>query len=209
MFDTPSPAEDEVDDMAFLAYIDANSRHYHDRSPCKKCVMKDWENILAEDGDFSESDFLLFFRVHQESFFELYNLIKDHPVFQRSMGPLGGIGRNQAPAQLQILVFLFVAGSSGSELNYYKKVAKRFDVSQGIVRVYVRRVQAAILSLEKSVVIWPNAEERREIATRFLRKYGFPNCVGVGDGTYLYLMSKPSKDGENYKTRKRRVGLVV
>ena len=163
--------------------------------------MEGFSSIVAEDGDFSENDFLLFFRVHCESFFELYNLLKDHPVFQRRMGPLGGIYRNQAPAQLQILVFLYVAGSSGSDLNY-KKVAKRFNVSQGIVRLYVKRVKAAILSLEESVVVWPDGDERREVSTRFLRKYVFPNCVGIGDGTYLNLMSKPTRYGENYKTRK-------
>ena len=63
MFDTPSPAEEELDDVAFLAYLDANRSRYHHRGPYKKHEMKEWEAILAEDRDFSENDFLLFFSI--------------------------------------------------------------------------------------------------------------------------------------------------
>jgi len=70
------------------------------------------------------------------------------------------------------------------------------------VRLYVTRIQIAILHLEEQVVRWPDADERRIISTRILQKYGFPNCVGSMDGTYLNLVWKPTLHHENYKTRK-------
>ena len=41
MFDTPSPAEEELDDVAFLAYLDADRIRYHHRGPYKKRNMKE------------------------------------------------------------------------------------------------------------------------------------------------------------------------
>ena len=65
----------------------------------------------------------------------------------------------------------------------------------------------ALLSLEKSVVNWPKPEERKAIALRIDEKTGFKTCIGFIDGTLIPLESKPSKNGEDYFSRKSFYGL--
>jgi len=72
---------------------------------------------------------------------------------------------------------------------------------------HFRRVLTALLSIEKEVVRWPDEDERREISTRFMVTYGFRNCVGVIDGTLLFLRWKPKYCGEDYNTRKGGYGI--
>ena len=102
---------------------------------------------------------------------------------------------------LQLLVFLYYAGCSGSSSNH-KRIAKLFGISQGTVRNYIKNVQTALVNLKDHLIQWPQEEERQNISNRIHRKYGFPNCIGLMDGTTLPLQLKPKTNGEDYYTRK-------
>jgi hypothetical protein len=77
-----------------------------------------------------------------------------------------------------------------------------FGLGDGSIPNYVTRATEAILALESSTISWPDEEERTRIAQRIQVKYGFPNCVGMVDGTLLPLECKPQTNGEDYYTRK-------
>lgn len=77
-----------------------------------------------------------------------------------------------------------------------------FHVSKGAARASYKRVLLSILSLKDEFIRWPTAQERRTIQDAFLRFYGFPNCVGAIDGTYVGLSERPSWCGQDFLTRK-------
>ena len=83
-----------------------------------------------------------------------------------------------------------------------KRVAKAFQFGQGTVSDYIFRCTEAINSLEDKFIFWPDECGRKDISNRMLAKYGFKNCVGIIDGTLLFLDNKPTENGEDYMTRK-------
>jgi hypothetical protein len=58
-------------------------------------------------------------------------------------------------------------------------------------------------------VFWPEADERKEISDRIRKEKFFPKCVGFIDGTHLGLAFKPTKDGEEYFTRKQSYAVAT
>jgi hypothetical protein len=59
------------------------------------------------------------------------------------------------------------------------------------------------------VITWPDANERKEISKRFMAEYGWPNLVGVTDGSLLPLAFRPeTDDAPDYKGRKHGYSLT-
>ena len=69
---------------------------------------------------------------------------------------------------------------------------------------YRRRCVTAIIDcLYKKTVVWPDENERKEIAKRMHEGFGFPGCVGVVDGTLFNLAFCPqTEDFSDYHGRK-------
>ncbi len=202
--DDDDSMEDDVDCFVTNLYSRAKQRHYHFRSEC----YRSWSVFVLDHYlGMSETDFLLHFRLHKESFWKLHEYIRSCRQFHRRSKPNGGFYKPQCPVKYQLLIFLYVIGTTGSDGNY-KKVGSRFNISSGAVRLYVNRVTAAILeTCESEVVHWPNAVERKFISDRIQEKYDFPNCVGFVDGTMLPLEFKPNLYGEEYYCRKGCYGV--
>jgi hypothetical protein len=181
--------ENSIDDFVALSLVDFRSRRYsQDRGPYKRW---NWRSFLEHTQQLSDTQFLLLFRMQRESFDLLQDLLKDHLVFCRRTGPAGNLLRQQYPVQLQIMVFL-----------YFKRIGARFFISQGAGRLFVTRVTTAVLSLKDELIKWPDAEERNRISSEILLQYGFPNCVGIINGTLLKLQYSPLLHPENYHCRK-------
>jgi hypothetical protein len=53
----------------------------------------------------------------------------------------------------------------------------------------------------KQVICWPLIEEKKKIYRRFHIMYGHPNCIGIIDGTLLFLTETPEWSGEDFNTR--------
>lgn len=80
--------------------------------------------------------------------------------------------------------------------------------------MYTNRCIIAIVSLEKEVITWPDSDERRFIARRIKQAStnqtpGFPDCVGLVDGSLFVFQDCPTKDGEDFYSRKGRYGMNV
>jgi DDE superfamily endonuclease len=77
------------------------------------------------------------------------------------------------------------------------------------VDTYRNNALDALLTLEEKTYIWPDAIERKQIARRIKKRYKFPNCVGLIDGTLLPLAKRPLLHGENYLSRKKFYAVVM
>jgi hypothetical protein len=202
--DDDDSGEDDVDALVTALYLQAKRKRFHFRQDSyrRRCTSM-FEHYL----EMEESDFLLHFRLHKESFFKLLQYIESSDCFRRKSNLNGTFYKPQFPVKYQLLILLYVLGASGSDSNY-RKVGSRFKISSGAVRLYVDRCTAAIIStLEHEVVYWPNDSERKFICDRIQDKYDFPNCVGFVDGTILPLEFKPSLYGEEYFCRKGCYGV--
>jgi hypothetical protein len=59
----------------------------------------------------------------------------------------------------------------------------------------------AVLSLHDEVVSWPSEDDKKSISRHFLITYGLPNCIGIIDGTIIFL-TEPEWSGEDSNTWK-------
>jgi len=68
---------------------------------------------------------------------------------------------------------------------------------------YRKNVIKAVLNLKSSAITWPDAGERKRIARRFKKEYGWRNCVFIIDGTLFPLRNRPqTEDYADYYGRK-------
>jgi len=85
-----------------------------------------------------------------------------------------------------------------------------FGIGQGTADVYRDRVMRAILKLRPTYYNWPDKEERKKLAKKVMKKTGFPNVVGIADGTLFPLAFEPeTEDAPDYKGRKHTYTLTV
>jgi hypothetical protein len=224
MLDIDNPIEDAVD-MYFAECVnEVNQRRYlfrslknrrrHGKIPEFLKEMGVWdsrENLGAEDEDDSsghdsralssctinDNDFLREFRVSRKSFKALHDLIKDHPVFNR-----GRRGPKQEPSEFQLLIFLRFVGQCGDG-NSSHRMKLFFPASVGGIDNAKKRVLQAVLALRNIAIVWPDEEERKEIARRMHAKFDWPNLVFIADGTLFPFATKPQlEDAADYKGRK-------
>jgi DDE superfamily endonuclease len=185
-----------------------NKRYLMERKPyctgLNNVFVRDLKDQDNEDGSppwLQEEEFLQKYRMHRESFRQLLDMIKDNPVFQSS-----GV-REQAPVAHQLLLFLFYLGKSGSGANN-PTLRNMFQVGRGTPDCYKRQCIKAIRCLRDSVISWPDAKERKDIAKRMLHQYDWINCVRVVDGTLFPLTYEPrSEDAPDYNGRKFQYSL--
>ena len=159
--DDDDSMEDDTDFLITTLYSGAKQKRYHFRNEPYRSRLS---SVLDHYLDMSETEFLLHFRVHKESFWKLHDYIVSCNEFRRKRKPNGTFYKPQCPVKYQLLIFLYVIGTTGSDGNY-KRVGSRFRISSGAVSLYVNRVTKAILDkLESEVVHWPNAIERKFIS---------------------------------------------
>ncbi|KAJ1552819.1 hypothetical protein HK096_010313, partial [Nowakowskiella sp. JEL0078] len=65
------------------------------------------------------------------------------------------------------------------------QMARTAGISVGTMILYTNRVIKALLILEKEFIQWPDPVERQNIACRIKATFGFPNCIGIVDGTHI------------------------
>ncbi len=87
------------------------------------------------------------------------------------------------------------------------EIAQKFGIGEGTVRSYCLRCMEAVLSLEKEFCSWPPASQRGLVRSQIETISGFPNCIGMIDGSHFTLLNKPQIDPECYFTRKSRYAL--
>lgn len=140
------------------------------------------------------------FRMSPSVFEKIWSMIKDHNIFTNDNTSA------QFDPRLQFLVVLFRFGAYGngaSEAN----VATSFHISTGVLSKFTKHVMVALLSVENSVVCWPNAADKETIKHSIQESHGFPHVIGIMDGTHVILAAKPSCQGEQYFNRKSQYSI--
>jgi len=118
-------------------------------------------------------------------------------------------GRPQAPVVHQLMVFLKHIGTEGPESNS-RNQRQMFGIGQGTADVCRDRVMRAILKLRPTCYNWPDKDERKRLSRKVKNKTGFPNVVGIADGTLFLLAFEPeTEDAPDYKGRKHTCTLTV
>jgi len=140
-------------------------------------------------------------RLSPTAFHGLVQLLAPHTVFQSRSQNF------QCSVEVQLAVFLTKLGRFGNG-GSVGILARVYGISEGCVQLYYQRCMIAILSLEKDVVVWPTVVERQRMSRRIASGFGFPRCVGFVDGTLFPVYAKPSKDGEDFYTRKGFYGMA-
>ena len=161
----------------------------------RKRTIFDFEDALsAESNEYNDDEFLFLFRIRRASFFNLLDMIKDDPIFNKKKY------KKARPSSHQLLVFLYRIGREGVAASL-SALSAFFKLGKGTLRTYILNVLKAIIKHKQDVIYWPSAEERKELSDR-LTAYGFPNCVGIIDGTLIVLDRRPATDFESYYSRK-------
>jgi hypothetical protein len=202
--------EDEIDVVLHLEYEEMKSRRYLFRSSYRNGkgneTLQDELGFQDKDKDellwLNEEDFMQKYRMKRESFEKLVELIQDHSVFKAPTGSAWRGGRKQSPAKHQLACFLRYIGTEGSGASN-AGMRQVFRFGRGTFPKFVHRCCTALRSLKDEVVTWPDEDERKQIAKRFFDDFGFPNCVGIADGTLFPFAFRPeTDDAPDYKGRK-------
>ena len=102
-------------------------------------------------------------------------------------------------------MYLCSDGRAGSHI----RLSALGGYGEGTIGLYVGRVVEALLSFEDDLIRWPvpGTDDYQHNTDIHFHLHGFPNCVGMVDGTLVPLWRRPSKDGSAYIDRKDRYSL--
>ncbi|KAF8548240.1 hypothetical protein OG21DRAFT_1423426 [Imleria badia] len=133
-------------------------------------------------------------RVSRQTFDRLVSLLEPNPIF-KSKGK-----KPQRPVRFQLASFLIRYGARGADAH---RTAKEMGLGSGTVYLYCYRVIHALRELGLQVLTWGDDERKELVATYIMDHYGFPNCVGMLDGTLIRLTEMPHVMGPTYLCRKK------
>lgn len=190
--------EDIKDMLIKNRYLKLQKKRYAVRSNTyrQRTNAFDWDDVLSEDSKtYSNDEFLFVFRMTRQSFSSLHELIKDHHVFNKKGN------KKQRPSWQQLMVYLFRVGkesSGGSDMA----ISSFFRIGYGTVSNYISNVVEAIMSLKPHLLCWHTEAEREAMKIRCGVSKGFHQCVGIIDGTLMFLEKRPTLNGEAYHCRK-------
>ena len=106
--------------------------------------------------------------------------------------------RKAIPVEQQVALTIWFL-STGSD---FRTIGHLFGVSKSSVCLVTREVcQAIVTVLLPKYVRFPVNDSLKEVITRFIHKWGFPQCARVVDGTHIPIVS-PQEYPANYFNRK-------
>ncbi|TBU21487.1 hypothetical protein BD311DRAFT_229768 [Dichomitus squalens] len=175
--------------LAFRHREKERSRKFGVRGPYNQVKSEDFFEIILRLS--SIRWFKSWLRMDRDAFWHLHDLVKDDPVFV-SAGK-----KPQRPSWLQLAVFLCRMGNESAV-----KTASFASVSEGAVFLYTERVCTALRNIRNQHIYWPEDDERERFSDA-MSEWGFPGCLGSGDGTYIRLEKRPSQNGYAYWCRKK------
>lgn len=72
----------------------------------------------------------------------------------------------------------------------------------------VYRILEALIIIRKKFIKWPNLEKARKTSNHFRENNGFPNIIGIIDGSHIPI-AKPTINQESYINRKGYHSLIL
>ena len=182
--------EKDARDLLDLRLCICESRYLEPRS-----YRSDKHSLADQIWEYTERQFKQEVRMDRESFVKLVRILSSHSIFKNKSK------LQQTPVWIQCLIVFRRLGCFGNA-NSLGMNGRTYGFSEGAVVLFVKRVFTSLFSIRKSVVKWPDEEERIQIKERFRRNYGIYGAVGIIDGTPAIFSQKPAIDGETYFSRK-------
>ncbi|KAJ8926239.1 hypothetical protein NQ314_021403, partial [Rhamnusium bicolor] len=90
---------------------------------------------------------------------------------------------------------------AGHEAASFRDVGDRFNIKISSLHKIIKNVSMFLSNMSKSVITWPNEEEKLEILTDF-ENIGFKDVLGIIDGTHVRI-DTPWEDPESLYNRKK------
>lgn len=129
----------------------------------------------------------------RETFDSIVSLLEQDPIFKSK-------GRKpQRPVKFQFACFLMRFGTMGADA---RSAAHRMGIGFGTVFLYCRRVSKALRRLGIQYADWGGVERRRGTSESIEKDSGFPNCIGIIDGSLVQLSAEPNNSGGAFYSRK-------
>lgn len=82
-----------------------------------------------------------------------------------------------------------------------RSICDRFDVGRATAVRAVRKVRRALFRIAPHFISWPSNEQANIIINKFQESSGFPNTIGVIDGTHIRIEA-PKENAADYINRK-------
>ena len=127
----------------------------------------------------------------RDAFWHVHGLIQHDPIFQSSGQ------KPQRPVKYQLAAYLVRFGSNTSI-----RTAAILSLAEGTVYLYTRHVFSALHNIQTEHLFWPGPMHK-DFLKKEMAEFGFPGCIGIIDGTLIWLVEKPLKDGWAYFSCKK------
>ena len=177
-------------------------------------IKRQRKSVLDVYNELGRSLFRRAFRMSIETFFKLYDILKqdiENCVNHSSEGNKGPNGKIHSSVRLACALRIF-AGSDPMDL------ITTFGIAKADVHKSLDIIIAAVLNCKKLGIKFPtDHDKQREIAAGFLSKSraGFSNCVGALDGMLIWILKPTTKQCEKvgvgskkfFCGRKKKFGL--
>ncbi|KAI4455562.1 hypothetical protein MML48_9g00005579 [Holotrichia oblita] len=99
-------------------------------------------------------------------------------------------GSKRISAEVHILSYIWFACNKVC----LRDIAERFNIGISTLHRILERVTSYIISIAKNVIIFPDTEHSKaETALKFAQKQGFPDVLGIIDGTYINIQTPAGK----------------
>ena len=147
----------------------------HEKRTWKTERSTDWfDHIVLET--FDDDQWIENFRMKRETF---ASLCRD---LETSLAPIDHAVRDIVDVQNQVAITLYWLASSAE----YRTIGNLFGVGKSTVSSIVHKVCEAIYEdLLNVYVKFPTGDELKNVVRGYEESWGFPNCGGAIDGTYL------------------------
>ena len=147
---------------------------------------KDWyHNILP---NYDDSRFKKIIRMNPVNFQNLVSMLSTHSVFQNNSNNL------QTAVELQFAIFLRRIGFKKTIFE----ICSRFEIAEGTVYLYCKRIIIAISSLKKTLVKWPTGKIKQDTHEGFKNIGGMENVIGAINRCHIILVNALLKQPEVY-----------
>ena len=167
-----------------------STRYLHRPSYGGNRTPKNFNYFLQEYNDL---EFLHHFRVNRDHFLTFHNTLNSSIV-----GEL---------LELDLLLLLNFLGCNGNGQSFFRSI-HQFNLAYGSIEIRITNATNLILQVKDVHISWPDVNERDIIRTSIMKKFHFPYCVGMVDGTLFPLRCRPHLFPGDYWSRKNCYALT-
>ena len=82
------------------------------------------------------------------------------------------------------------------------KTVAVMSIAEGTVFLYTKHVCRAFQNFRDQHLAWPGVQQCAFLSQE-MSEWGFPGCISIGDGSYVFLVHRPRRNGYTFWCRKK------